>query len=524
MRIKWKAVSAIATLALVGTSLVSSPADAAGLGAATASESVGVAGRTLLPTAVSQKRPVVPIAMPARDLSRTDYTGYARVKRDWTPIKASWSGGGATIGYLNKGAVVRIASYNDDDIVNPGVYVETDDSMLENGYWDYNGYLLTDNLELFRGSYAQASSGRSIEVLDGIPTLPKVDRTVPKESWEEYVVVLRKTLIRCNNSPCNGIRSKQGAYLPAGAVVKYALWNKGMLREPGQWISTDDEYYRDRLGQGFNMQSDDILRYDLYMKTRYLGEAKWSRQNIGSGWASTKYTHIFNAGDLDRNGYEDMMLTDRAGNLWFYPMKSSTKFYPRKKVGYGWNNMRKIFGGVDFNGDGRVDILGISKTGVLYYYPGRGNGTFMAKVKVGSGWGNVTNISATQRGFNGKPVIMGSRYGVLHAWQTDGRAHITSTTKYGSGWDAVKLTAISRDVSGDGVADMWVVWKNGTLSLYQAANAQGTKFKRSDLGSGWAKVRYFLPRMSNARVIRAIFPDGYLRQYTLLSYTPARQF
>ncbi|MDP9801590.1 hypothetical protein J2S49_001666 [Arcanobacterium wilhelmae] len=161
--------------------------------------------------------------------------------------------------------------------------------------------------------------------------------------------------------------------------------------------------------------------------------ASWSLQNIGTGWASKVITHTFNAGDLDRNGYQDMMLTDTKGDLWLYPARSNTSFYPRKRVGYGWNGMRDIFGGVDFNGDGKVDILGIDNRGNLRFYAGLGNGYFAKNRVINTGWRSAKNVSLAQKGFNGKPIIMASFNGVLRSFATDGRGHFARRITYGSG-------------------------------------------------------------------------------------------
>lgn len=241
----------------------------------------------------------------------------------------------------------------------------------------------------------------------------------------------------------------------------------------------------------------------------------WTREDIGWGWASTRYRQIFNGGDLDHNGYQDMVLVDTDGKLWFYPAKSKVAFHPRQQVGWGWNNMRQFFGGLDFDGDRNADILGIDYSGQLFLYPGLGTGYFGAKRFLGSGWGSVVNISAHQRGFNGKPIIVGSISGTLKAWQTDGSGRFTNTITYGGGWDAMKLTAITGDVSGDGIADMWVVSKSGELRLYESLDASGQRFKRFVVARGWEQVRYLFPQADSARMIRAIFPNGILSQYTL---------
>lgn len=252
----------------------------------------------------------------------------------------------------------------------------------------------------------------------------------------------------------------------------------------------------------------------------YKSVASWVREDIGWGWASTQYRQIFNAGDLDNNGYQDMMLTDRSGNLWFYPARNNTSFSSRKKAGFGWNNMRQIFGGIDFNGDRNIDILGIDHSGTLFLYPGLGNGYFGSKRSLGTGWSNVTNISASQQGFNGQPIIIGSTNGTLKAWQTDGIGHFTNTITYGGGWDAMKLTAITGDVSGDGIPDMWVISKTGELRLYVTKSVSGLGFTAYVTGTGWSDIKYFLPRVDNSKVIRTIFPDGVLRQYTLNHFSP----
>lgn len=198
-----------------------------------------------------------------------------------------------------------------------------------------------------------------------------------------------------------------------------------------------------------------------------------------------------------------MMLIDNGGKLWFYPARNNTSFQPRKQVGYGWNGMRNIFGGIDYNGDGNVDILGVSNAGDLFLYPGLGNGYFGAKIRLGSGWGSVQNISTTQVGFNGNPIIVGSVNGVLKAWQTDGRGRFTNALTYGSGWNSMRLTAITGDVSGDGIPDMWAISKTGELRLYVANDRSGMTFTTYLTGTGWGRINYFLPRVEERR-IRAI--------------------
>lgn len=247
---------------------------------------------------------------------------------------------------------------------------------------------------------------------------------------------------------------------------------------------------------------------------------EWKRQDIGWGWSSSQIKFVISAGDLDGNGYSDMMLTDTKGLLWYYPAVSSTQFAPRTEAGHGWTSMNRLFGGVDFNGDGNIDILGIDKSGILYMYPGIGNGYFRTKVKIGTGWSHVQNISITEAGFNGSPMIMGSLNGILKAWQTNGRGSFLKTVTYGNGWDGIKQTAIGPDVTRDGIADMWAITTTGELRLYAPRNKSAKSFYiYNKLGTGWAHIRNFFPT-NKASVVRAVTADGILRQYSIKAFQP----
>lgn len=244
----------------------------------------------------------------------------------------------------------------------------------------------------------------------------------------------------------------------------------------------------------------------------------WSARQIGQGWTAPIYRDAFAAGDLDGNGYDDMLLTKTDGSLMFYPTRSSTVFAPPVKVGHGWQSMYAIFGGSDFNGDGKVDILGIDLSGKLYMYAGLGNGRFASKQLVSSGWLGVEAISLGSKGFNGHPIITGIKDNTLYMWATDGKGRVLAPKSYGNGFGGTRLTAFTKDVSGDGIPDMWTITDSGDLRLYIASSG-GRSLKYYRVGWGWNTAKYFLPT-SNGRVVRAIFtkgqfPEGALRQYTL---------
>lgn len=256
--------------------------------------------------------------------------------------------------------------------------------------------------------------------------------------------------------------------------------------------------------------------------TKTVTEARmgFSRKDIGSGWASSPIRDVVNAGDFDKKGYDDIIMSDSAGRLWLYPARSATAISPRVQIGTGWRSMRDIVGGADFNGDGNPDLLAVDAGGKLHLYPGNGKGRLLPRRTIGaSGWQNVRSISAVSTGYDGKPIITGIMGQNLVQWRSNGKGSITSRVTVGfGGWNTISHVAMTGDATGDGWADLWAVAPDGRLRIYVARNANGTRFTGYDAGTGWSATKYLLPRTDNARAFRAIFPDGKLRQYTASSY------
>ncbi|WP_265564146.1 trypsin-like serine protease [Streptomyces hygroscopicus] len=109
--------------------------------------------------------------------------------------------------------------------------------------------------------------------------------------------------------------------------------------------------------------------------------------NLGSGWNSMKVLTL--PGDLNGDGYCDLIAVDSSGNIWLYPGTGKGYFGSRAKVGYGWN----IYGGNvhghgDFTHDGHPDLLAQDSSGNLWLYKGTGSATtpFASRVKIGYGY------------------------------------------------------------------------------------------------------------------------------------------
>ena len=114
-----------------------------------------------------------------------------------------------------------------------------------------------------------------------------------------------------------------------------------------------------------------------------------------TGWSG--YGTVLGPGDLNGDGYADMLARDASGVLWLRPGTGDARFADRTRVGGGWNAYDRITGAGDINGDGLTDIVARDAgTGHLYLYLGTGVGAapFQPRIDVGGGWNAYTAIAA----------------------------------------------------------------------------------------------------------------------------------
>ena len=195
-----------------------------------------------------------------------------------------------------------------------------------------------------------------------------------------------------------------------------------------------------------------------------------ARRTIGSGWKAMNA--VVRAGDLNRDGKEDIVARQSNGDLWFHP-GTGTGVGTRKKLATGWRHLREITAVGDLTGDGYPDLLALSPGNNLYLYPGLSGVRLGAAKLVGSGWGNKSELTgAGDFNRDGVPDLAArlNDDGGLYLW-TGRRGGFTGTRlKLGADVRGLRDLISIGDFDRDGFADLAAVHKtNGQLMLLPGA-------------------------------------------------------
>ncbi len=94
---------------------------------------------------------------------------------------------------------------------------------------------------------------------------------------------------------------------------------------------------------------------------------------IGSGWIH-QTRNAYSTGDFDGDGNSDVILERSDGSLYLYRGNGAGFWINPSgtKIGSGFLSQIATFGAGDMNGDGFSDIVSVNGTGNLRLYPGMG--------------------------------------------------------------------------------------------------------------------------------------------------------
>ncbi|RSS72290.1 VCBS repeat-containing protein [Streptomyces sp. WAC06614] len=163
----------------------------------------------------------------------------------------------------------------------------------------------------------------------------------------------------------------------------------------------------------------------------------------GTGWQV--YNRVIAAGDLNRDGRQDLLARTPSGDLYYYAGTGnvSNPFAGRVKVSSGWEQYDQILGAGDVDGDGAADVIGRLPTGELFLHRGSGNGSNVLqwRTQIASGWTFYSQlIAADDLDGDGKADLMGvTGTGDLFCHFSEGNGKFTWQYDCGKGWTNLEM-------------------------------------------------------------------------------------
>jgi hypothetical protein len=160
----------------------------------------------------------------------------------------------------------------------------------------------------------------------------------------------------------------------------------------------------------------------------------------GKDWKN--YNVLTAPGDLTGDGLTDLLARKTStGDLYLFAAKTDGTLAAGKKIASGWASYTKLIGAGDLNGDGFGDVLARYKDGTLYRFLGTKSGLSTKRVKVFSGWGasynavvGVGDITAD----GNADLVARDTSGNLWRQSGDGKGSFGARTKIATGWQGYK--------------------------------------------------------------------------------------
>ncbi|WP_240677793.1 FG-GAP-like repeat-containing protein [Actinacidiphila soli] len=192
--------------------------------------------------------------------------------------------------------------------------------------------------------------------------------------------------------------------------------------------------------------NDVLVRSSSGTLTRYNGGCgsalKPSTTHVKLGTGFNQFNVLTSPGDITGDGRADLIARKSSnGAVYLYKGTSAGKLSSPVKVASNWAGYKKIVGVGDLNGDGYGDLVAQDKANVLWRYSGNGKGGFKGRVKIASGWGSSYNAVVGVGDITGDgkaDLVARDTSGNLYRYNGDGKGSFGGRKKIATGWKGYK--------------------------------------------------------------------------------------
>ncbi|MFC9395076.1 tachylectin-related carbohydrate-binding protein [Streptomyces sp. NPDC057027] len=210
------------------------------------------------------------------------------------------------------------------------------------------------------------------------------------------------------------------------------------------------------------------------------------RQRVGGGWGG--YTALTRLGPATADGKGDLVARDQDGVLWYYRNSGtlSAPFWPRVRIGGGWNAYTALIGTPD-------GLFARDRDGVLWNHPraagapAPASAPFAPRVRIGGGWNAYTALTSIAG--LGANILARDTDGVLWAYRpsysSDPAVPLRPRVRVGGGWNVYTALAGTGDLGFHTDRDLLARDRDGRLWAYEGDYAGVPAATRTAAGWGW---------------------------------------
>jgi GH25 family lysozyme M1 (1,4-beta-N-acetylmuramidase) len=239
---------------------------------------------------------------------------------------------------------------------------------------------------------------------------------------------------------------------------------------------------------------------------------------LGTGFENTLAALL----DFDGDGAQELLLRQSNGDLVSRARNADGSAGPARKVGNDWQDATSIRGVTGFSGNASAGLIASFKSGELRYYASS-RGQWSGPSRIGAGWATYL-LANTQQAYpafrpsitSKADVVALAQDGRMLAYRPSASGRLQGPAVIGRGFHGVKGFHVS-DWDADGVLDLVVQWKAGTISVYPGARNGGFGSPRTVGSAGWAGLTVYPDPLASASGLPGILArdsNGVLRRYT----------